>query len=294
MTNSKITSELKPLSLTIERGEHWFKPIRPRRFREEYVYVLKSAPMVHSAFINKAVGISESINPHKNSIRVGWRRDKDLVIHWYYYIYHNRERRFIELENFKGKEEITVRFKYDITIPDYDKMNNPNNSLLRGTDHGIQSSNAVYITKKVPTIGVHIEADDITDAHSLWFIPKWMTHFFWGGSTPFPNSKDSFWIETNVDYSDIIGSYYAAWMSISPLTASVIPLLAIFLIDVAIAQFSSTLAVLFIILVLAIFLGYILRNKFNYERWFLYLKSLGRRTRSFIRKLRKKKSTTSK
>lgn len=275
MTNSKITSELKPLSLTIERGEHWFKPVRPRKFKEEYVYVLKSAPMVHSAFINKAVGISESINPHKNSIRIGWRRDKDLIIHWYRYEYKNGVREIQEIEEFKGTEEIKVQFKW------IEEADSPG-----------------FIKEGTKQLGIEISTLQSEERkfyrRYVFWQPKWMTHFYWGGSTPFPNSKDSFWIETNVDYSDIIGSYYAAWMSISPLTASVIPLLAIFLIDVAIAQFSSTLAVLFIILVLAIFLGYILRNKFNYERWFLYLKSLGRRTRSFIRKLRKKKSTTSK
>ena len=186
-------------NLGITKGRNWFNKATLRRFDPLTWWHLLKAPMVASTYINKAVGVTEKLNPHKNSVRLGWRRDDDLVIHWYLYAYNQGTRSIVPLEVFRGMEELFVRFK---TIED------PN----------VSPTNELALEISMPNNPAY------TQTIIIPFRPKWLTSFYWGGE-PFPNQADSFWYKSNLNGRSKIASFVDTAFSYSPLLASVVPAL---------------------------------------------------------------------
>lgn len=247
-------------NIAIQKGKNWFTKAGLRKFRMDRWYDLVRAPMVASDYINKAVGVSRKINPHKDSVRLGWRRDEDLKIHWYVYSYINGTRSWQEIEWFAGEERILVTFQM---IPTKDLV----------IENQMQDANmGLGMVLSVPNDSLKKQYIHIP------FKPKWFTNFYWGGEG-FPNKADSYWLNTNQETDSAIVSMYNTAFSTWPLPTSILTLLAILLGIVGLNALNTVLAVVCSILGLTTFLLFILRNFVNYERWLLSIQDFYNRMR---------------
>lgn len=230
------------VNFKIKKDKHWFTPFKLKRYNPDYTMTLKSAPMVASEYVNKSIGVTRTLDPHKDSLRLGFRRDEDLVIHWYFYQYLSEGTRGItEIEDLTDIESVTVSFEK--------------------SPYGLK---------------MKVSHEKITVSMNVKWTPKWMTHFYWGGDE-FPNTTDSFWVETNIDYDSPLLSYYNALYLSSPLLATLVPLLAIFLLLVTIGQFSDITAVIVSLCCILSIPVYLLRNNINLQKWAMATKALLKR-----------------
>ena len=258
---------LRTSNVAIKKGKNWFTKARLRKFNPSYVYHLEKAPMIESEHVNKAVGISSHLTVHKNSIRVGWRRDNELIIHWYVYSYINGERYIKEIEWLKGQEEMLVSFQIKPTDPippkeygleRYGSFFNKSKGDIQRPTHTREYP--MYLVMEVP------DQPLLKQYIQLITKPKWMTNFYWGGD-PYEYENDTYWFKSNIPANPALVSMYKTAMSSFPLVTAVGTILAIFVAIYLLFLVSIELAVGSIILGFATFLIYVLRNFINYEKW---------------------------